>query len=47
MARSKDEESAVTTKKEWLEKTYQRGMERPVRFSTLSDLEVDPLYTLR
>jgi hypothetical protein len=35
----------VTTKKEWLEKTYQRRMERPVRFSTLSDLEVGPLYT--
>src|SRR6266481_6174648 len=45
MDRINDEELFVTTKKEWLEKTYQRGMERPVRFSTLSDLEVDALYT--
>jgi len=36
---------AVTTKQEWLERTYQRSKERPVRFSTLSDLEVEPLYT--
>jgi methylmalonyl-CoA mutase, N-terminal domain len=35
----------VTTKQEWLERTYQRSKERPVRFSTLSDLEVEPLYT--
>ena len=45
MARPNDEEPFVTTKKEWLEKTYQRGKERTVRFSTVSDLEVDPLYT--
>jgi methylmalonyl-CoA mutase N-terminal domain/subunit len=45
MDRINDEEPLVTTKKEWLEKTYQRGKERTVRFSTLSDLEVDPLYT--
>jgi len=35
----------VTTKQEWLEKVYQRATERPVRFSTLSDMEVEPLYT--
>ncbi|HVC45514.1 MAG TPA: methylmalonyl-CoA mutase family protein [Candidatus Binataceae bacterium] len=35
----------MTTKQEWLERTYQRSKERPVRFSTLSDLEVEPLYT--
>jgi methylmalonyl-CoA mutase N-terminal domain/subunit len=35
----------VSTKQEWLEKVYKRGTERPVRFSTLSDMEVDPLYT--
>jgi methylmalonyl-CoA mutase, N-terminal domain len=36
---------AVSTKQEWLEKVYNRGKERPVRFSTLSDMEVEPLYT--
>ena len=35
----------MTTKQEWLEKVYQRASERPVRFSTLSDMEVEPLYT--
>jgi methylmalonyl-CoA mutase N-terminal domain/subunit len=35
----------VSTKQEWLEKVYKRGTERPVRFSTLSDMEVEPLYT--
>jgi len=35
----------MTTKQEWLEKIYKRGKERPVRFSTLSDMEIDPLYT--
>jgi methylmalonyl-CoA mutase N-terminal domain/subunit len=35
----------VTTKQEWLEKVYKRAGERPVRFSTLSDMEVEPLYT--
>jgi len=35
----------VSTKQEWLEKVYNRGKERPVRFSTLSDMEVEPLYT--
>jgi methylmalonyl-CoA mutase N-terminal domain/subunit len=35
----------VSTKQEWLEQVYNRGKERPVRFSTLSDMEVEPLYT--
>ncbi|HEY1849691.1 MAG TPA: methylmalonyl-CoA mutase family protein [Candidatus Binataceae bacterium] len=35
----------MSTKQEWLEKVYKRGTERPVRFSTLSDMEVEPLYT--
>ncbi|MGH8014247.1 MAG: methylmalonyl-CoA mutase family protein, partial [Candidatus Binataceae bacterium] len=35
----------MTTKHEWLEKVYQQGKERPVRFSTVSDLELEPLYT--
>jgi methylmalonyl-CoA mutase N-terminal domain/subunit len=35
----------VSTKQEWLEKVYQQSAERSVRFSTLSDMEVEPLYT--
>jgi len=35
----------VTTKQEWLEKTYKNGKERPARFTTLSDMEIEPLYT--
>ncbi len=35
----------MKTKQEWLDQTYARGKERPVRFSTLSDLEVAPLYS--
>ena len=35
----------MSTKQEWLAKVYNRGKERPVRFSTLSDMEVEPLYT--
>jgi len=35
----------VTTKREWLEQTYKRGSERPIRFSTVSDLVLEPLYT--
>ena len=35
----------MSTKQEWLEKVYNRGKERPVRFSTLSDMDVEPLYT--
>jgi methylmalonyl-CoA mutase, N-terminal domain len=32
------------TKREWLERRYREEPERDVRFSTVSDLEVDPLY---
>jgi methylmalonyl-CoA mutase N-terminal domain/subunit len=35
----------VSTKRQWLDSTYNKGQERPVRFSTVSDLEIDPLYT--
>jgi methylmalonyl-CoA mutase N-terminal domain/subunit len=35
----------VTTKQEWLEQVYNNGKERPVRFTTLSDMEVASLYT--
>ena len=35
----------MKTKQEWLDQTYARGKERPVRFSTLSDLEIAPLYS--
>ena len=35
----------MKSKQEWLEQVYNRGKERPVRFSTLSDLEIEPLYT--
>jgi methylmalonyl-CoA mutase, N-terminal domain len=35
----------VSTKREWLDGTYKKGQERPVRFSTVSDLEIEPLYT--
>jgi methylmalonyl-CoA mutase N-terminal domain/subunit len=35
----------VSTKREWLGSTYKKGQERPVRFSTISDLEIEPLYT--
>ena len=38
-------EAAGEHKQEWLEKTYQHGAERPVRFSTVSDMEIEPLYT--
>ena len=32
-------------KKKWLETTYRQASERPVRFSTVSDMELEPLYT--
>ncbi len=35
----------MSTKREWLDSTYKKGQERPVRFSTVSDLEIEPLYT--
>jgi len=33
------------TKRDWLEKRKREAPERPVRFSTVSDLEIEPLYT--
>jgi len=35
----------VSSKRQWLETTYKKGQERPARFSTISDLEIEPLYT--
>jgi methylmalonyl-CoA mutase N-terminal domain/subunit len=32
------------TKREWLERRYRTEPERPVRFSTVSDMEVGPVY---
>jgi methylmalonyl-CoA mutase, N-terminal domain len=33
------------TKRDWLERRYAKTPERPVRFSTISDMQVEPLYT--
>ncbi len=33
------------TKRDWLERRYRETPERPVRFSTVSDMEVAPIYT--
>ena len=33
------------TRREWLEKRYRSEKELDVRFSTVSDMEVEPLYT--
>jgi len=35
----------VSSKREWLEATYKQASERPVRFSTISDMELAALYT--
>jgi len=35
----------VSNKKNWRETTYKQASERPVRFSTVSDMELDALYT--
>jgi methylmalonyl-CoA mutase N-terminal domain/subunit len=35
----------VSKKEKWLETTYKQASERPMRFSTVSDMELDPLYT--
>ncbi len=35
----------MSSKEQWLETSYKKGHERPVRFSTVSDLEIEPLYT--
>jgi len=34
-----------SNKQEWLDTSYRKSAERPVRFSTLSDMELEPLYT--
>ncbi len=35
----------METKNKWFESTYKEASERPIRFSTVSDMELDPLYT--
>ena len=35
----------MSSKREWLEATYKQASERPVRFSTISDMELAALYT--
>ena len=35
----------MSKKSDWLKGAYREEPERPVRFSTVSDMEVDPLYT--
>ena len=35
----------MSSKKDWLETTFKRAAERPARFSTVSDMEIEPLYT--
>jgi methylmalonyl-CoA mutase N-terminal domain/subunit len=35
----------VSKKEKWLKSNYQDAAERPIRFSTISDMEIDPLYT--
>jgi hypothetical protein len=39
------EKEARMTKPDWLRSGYKESEERPVRFSTVSDMEVEPLYT--
>jgi methylmalonyl-CoA mutase, N-terminal domain len=41
----KTDEAVVSSKRRWLETTYKKGHERRARFSTISDLEIEPLYT--
>jgi len=35
----------VSDKRRWLETTYAQGVLRPARFSTVSDMEIEPLYS--
>ncbi|HTR62210.1 MAG TPA: methylmalonyl-CoA mutase family protein [Candidatus Binataceae bacterium] len=35
----------MSSKRDWFETTYKNASERPVRFSTISDMELDALYT--
>ena len=34
----------MRTRDQWLKETYQRAAERPARFSTVSDMEIAPVY---
>src|SRR5215471_1169866 len=34
----------MRTRKQWLRETYNKAAERPARFSTVSDMEVEPVY---
>src|SRR5215470_15033093 len=34
----------MKTRKQWLQETYKNASERPARFSTVSDMEVEPVY---
>ena len=34
----------TNNKDRWLEETYKRTGERPARFSTVSDMEIEPVY---
>jgi len=35
----------MSNKQEWLKGAYHDARERPIRFSTISDMEIEPLYT--
>ena len=35
----------MSSKKDWLETTFKQAAERSARFSTVSDMEIEPLYT--
>jgi methylmalonyl-CoA mutase, N-terminal domain len=35
----------LSNKQEWLKGSFQDAKERPIRFSTISDMEIEPLYT--
>ena len=35
----------MDSKKNWLDSIYKKAAERPIRFSTVSDMELEPLYT--
>jgi methylmalonyl-CoA mutase N-terminal domain/subunit len=35
----------VSSKNDWRKTTFKQAAERPVRFSTVSDMEIEPLYT--
>jgi methylmalonyl-CoA mutase N-terminal domain/subunit len=34
----------MKTRKQWLQETYNRATQRPARFSTVSDMELEPVY---